>query len=125
MTLLRRQNVVLTSCVGWDYIVWRSQAFCIFFSFFYSIQTVAGSTSTSTPPASHEHELAVSRLTESTEKLLKNVLFETEAIKLNTEQISKDLKSALEKCKVSLFLLFTMTSCKSSRFFGSSGFICK
>merc|ERR1719318_2457732 len=46
----------------------------------------------------HDHEI-VSRLTESTEKLLKNVLFETEAIKLNTEQISKDLKSALEKCK--------------------------
>jgi len=51
--------------------------------------------------SSHEHEIAVSRLTESTEKLLKNVLFETEAIKLNTEQISKDLKSALEKCKES------------------------
>jgi len=48
----------------------------------------------------HDHEI-VSRLTESTEKLLKNVLFETEAIKLNTEQISKDLKSALEKCKES------------------------
>lgn len=48
----------------------------------------------------HDQEI-VSRLTESTEKLLKNVLFETEAIKLNTEQISKDLKSALEKCKES------------------------
>merc|ERR1712147_355631 len=45
-----------------------------------------------------DHEV-FNRLTESTEKLLKNVLFETEAIKLNTEQISKDLKSALEKCK--------------------------
>ncbi|XP_065654038.1 uncharacterized protein LOC100204596 isoform X2 [Hydra vulgaris] len=50
--------------------------------------------------SSQEQEI-VSRLTESTEKLLKNVLFETEAIKLNTEQISKDLKSALEKCKES------------------------
>lgn len=52
----------------------------------------------------HDHEI-VSRLTESTEKLLKNVLHETEAIKLNTEQISKDLKSALEKCKVRAILL--------------------
>ena len=59
--------------------------------------------------SSHEHEIAVSRLTESTEKLLKNVLFETEAIKLNTEQISKDLKSALEKCKVIIHSLrFTL-----------------
>ncbi|XP_057297826.1 uncharacterized protein LOC130628825 [Hydractinia symbiolongicarpus] len=52
------------------------------------------------PKAVQDHEI-VSRLTESTEKLLKNVLFETEAIKINTEQISKDLKSALEKCKES------------------------
>ena len=51
-----------------------------------------------------DHEV-FNRLTESTEKLLKNVLFETEAIKLNTEQISKDLKSALEKCKVRNALL--------------------
>ena len=52
------------------------------------------------PTSSSQEQEIVSRLTESTEKLLKNVLFETEAIKLNTEQISKDLKSALEKCKV-------------------------
>jgi len=67
-------------------------------------QAVAGSSSFIAQqqlPTSHEHDIAVSRLTESTEKLLKNVLFETEAIKLNTEQISKDLKSALEKCKES------------------------
>lgn len=59
-----------------------------------------GEVSKTVDSGNHDHEI-VSRLTESTEKLLKNVLFETEAIKLNTEQISKDLKSALEKCKES------------------------
>jgi len=44
------------------------------------------------------HEV-FNQLAETTEKLLQNVLSETEVIKSNTEQISKDLKNALEKRK--------------------------
>jgi len=69
-------------------------------SFDMTAETTSSVSTSNNPSVSHDHEI-VSRLTESTEKLLKNVLFETEAIKLNTEQISKDLKSALEKCKES------------------------
>eukprot|EP00794_Sanderia_malayensis_P016560 gene16560-18237_t len=52
------------------------------------------------PQMQEGHEV-FSRLAESTEKLLQSVLSETEVIKSNTEQISKDLKTALEKCKES------------------------
>ena len=48
----------------------------------------------------YDHEV-FGRLAESTEKLLQTVLSETEVIKSSTEQISKDLKTALEKCKES------------------------
>lgn len=74
--------------------------------FFVRSQVVAGNMNSPTSLSSQHDQEIVSRLTESTEKLLKNVLFETEAIKLNTEQISKDLKSALEKCKVGQSVLF-------------------
>eukprot|EP00795_Rhopilema_esculentum_P012807 gene12807-3546_t len=50
-------------------------------------------------PGLQEGHEVFSRLAESTEKLLQTVLSETEVIKSNTEQISKDLKSALEKYK--------------------------